>query len=328
MYPAKLEQPPKKENFKTMDPVETQKKKLEFAQDHGAASSKVPAAMEGFVETKDGVRLFYKIFGTQGPVLVLCDGIGCHGYIWKYLTQDLAQDYRIVQWHYRGHGNSTIPKKYRGLTIKQMAADLNRVIDEVIKEKVVLVGHSMGTQVILEFHRLYGSEKIRALIPMCGASGKSLDQFMHSNVMKTIFPFLYHSSRIIPVLPNLIWKGFFGNKLGYYGAIILRLVSTMVSKKDLQPYLDHIANMDERVFIELARDMGDHNAFSHLPNINVPTLVFAGMVDNFTPYHISAEMAEFIPNAQLCEVRGGTHTAPLEFPDLVNLRVRKFLKTI
>lgn len=311
-----------------MDHIETQKKKLDFAPDREPSSKEGVPFTEGFVETKDGVRLYYKIFGHRGPYLVMCDGIGCHGYIWKYITEDLSQDYRIVQWHYRGHGNSTTPKKYRGLTIKQMAVDLNRIIDEVIKEKVVLVGHSMGTQVILEFHRLYGAQKIRALIPMCGASGKSLDQFMHSNVMKTIFPFLYHSSRIIPVLPNVIWKGFFGNKFGYYGAIILRLVSTMVSKKDLQPYLDHISQMDERVFIELAKDMGEHNAFAHLPNINLPTLVFAGTADNFTPYHISAEMAEFIPNAQLCEIRGGTHTAPLEFPELVILRMRKFLKTV
>jgi hypothetical protein len=46
----------------------------------------------------------------------------------------------------------------------------------------------------------------------------------------------------------------------------------------------------------------------------------------FTPVWVSRLMQERLPDAELLVVRGGTHTAYLEQPDLVNLRIEKFLR--
>ena len=40
---------------------------------------------------------------------------------------------------------------------------------------------------------------------------------------------------------------------------------------------------------------------------------------------ISQRMAEFIPRAEYVYVPGGTHTAPLERPGLVNAAIEKFI---
>ncbi|MEZ4468186.1 MAG: hypothetical protein R3F43_28075 [bacterium] len=39
----------------------------------------------GTFESFDGTRLLYEIEGEGDIDLLLCDGIGCDGFIWKYL---------------------------------------------------------------------------------------------------------------------------------------------------------------------------------------------------------------------------------------------------
>ncbi|MEZ4273545.1 MAG: hypothetical protein R3C68_19540 [Myxococcota bacterium] len=60
---------------------------------------------ERFVTTTDGLRLYTSTEG-QGPTLVLCDGLGCDGFIWRYLRAQFSPTYQIVHWNYRAHGLS------------------------------------------------------------------------------------------------------------------------------------------------------------------------------------------------------------------------------
>jgi pimeloyl-ACP methyl ester carboxylesterase len=57
-------------------------------------------------------------------------------------------------------------------------------------------------------------------------------------------------------------------------------------------------------------------------------LIVAGDRDGFTPARCSEHMHAAIPGSDLLMIEGGTHTAPLEFPDLVNARLGAFLAGI
>ena len=49
-----------------------------------------------FSLTHDGAKLWWSRFGTEGGVpIVLCDGVGCDGFIWKFLAPHLAQRHRV-----------------------------------------------------------------------------------------------------------------------------------------------------------------------------------------------------------------------------------------
>ena len=65
-----------------------------------------------------------------------------------------------------------------------------------------------------------------------------------------------------------------------------------------------------------------------LPHVDVPTLIVAGTDDTFTPYWLSEEMHARIPGSELLTVPGGTHVAPIEHPELITLRLEKFLARI
>ena len=65
----------------------------------------------GFAVAADGATLFYEVMGRPLPAtsILLCDGLGCDGYVWKYLQWVLAERYRILHFHYRGHGRTPLP---------------------------------------------------------------------------------------------------------------------------------------------------------------------------------------------------------------------------
>src|ERR1700753_1670371 len=66
---------------------------------------------QGFAVGCDGTPIFYRVRGpVDAPAVVFCDGIGCDGYVWKYLETELAVTHRIVHWHYRGHGRTATPR--------------------------------------------------------------------------------------------------------------------------------------------------------------------------------------------------------------------------
>jgi pimeloyl-ACP methyl ester carboxylesterase len=76
----------------------------------------------------------------------------------------------------------------------------------------------------------------------------------------------------------------------------------------------------------MLRAAGEHDARELLPEVECPVLVVAGERDSFTPAYLAEEMAASMPHAELLVVQNGTHVAPLEYRELVHLRIDKFLR--
>ena len=91
------------------------------------------------------------------------------------------------------------------------------------------------------------------------------------------------------------------------------------------PYLEGMARIDTRLFVAMLSSAARHSAEDLLPSITVPTLVVAGERDGFTPPERSRSMAAAIPGAELLEIEGASHTAPIERPHLVDSTVRDFV---
>ena len=68
-----------------------------------------------------------------------------------------------------------------------------------------------------------------------------------------------------------------------------------------------------------------HDAGPWLKEIDAPTLVVGGEHDWLTPLSLSTEMAETIPDAELLILPKGSHAALIEHPELLNLRIEKFI---
>jgi pimeloyl-ACP methyl ester carboxylesterase len=272
----------------------------------------------------DGTPIYYGVRGRGEPTIVLCDGIGCDGFAWRYLQPALAEHHRVVHWHYRGHGRSGTPVDRERNRIEDLAADLERVLDEVRAKNVVLIGHSMGTQVVLEMYRRR-PDPTAALVLVCGSYGRVTQTFHGTDVLHQVLPALVETVRRHPEITRAIW-GRVPAKLAYAMARIGGEVNReTIREEDFRAYWEHLTVIDPEIFLAMLQQAGHHSAEDLLPSIDVPTLILAAEKDTFTPPDIARWMADAIPGAELEMMRGGSHAAPVEQPLLVELRIEKFL---
>ncbi|WP_426731009.1 alpha/beta fold hydrolase [Myxococcus faecalis] len=280
---------------------------------------------QDYLRVPDGADLYYQVTGDGEPGVVLCDGLGCDGFAWKYLAPYLSRRHRVLRWHYRGHGRSGIPEDRERIGMLYTCDDLQRVMDAAGLERAVLFGHSMGVQVALEFHRRYAS-RVSGLVLLCGSYGNPLDTFHDSNVLKKLFPSLRRVVERFPEQSARLIHAALRTELAVQLAISLEMNRERIARNDLAPYFEHLARMDPVVFVRTLDSLSEHSAWDHLLHVDVPSLVVAGGRDKFTPGWLSRKMASRIPEAELVLIPDGTHTAPLEAPGLVEVRVERFLR--
>lgn len=277
------------------------------------------------VSPLDGSPLFYESWGERGAKapLLLCDGIGCDGYVWRYLRTDLADRFGLHP-HYRGHGRTAPPKDPARVTIEDLADDVACVLDDALVDKAILVGHSMGVQVALETYRRH-PDRVAALVLVCGASSHPLKTFRGSAALEDILPIVQKWIHRVPGVINRVTRTLLPTRLAYEVASRLEIRRELVEPADFMPYLEGMARIDARLFVAMLSAAGQHSADDLLPSISVPTLVVAGARDGFTPPERSRAMAAAIPGAELLEIPNASHTAPIERPHVVDWTVRDFV---
>lgn len=274
----------------------------------------------------DGTRLFYEddAHGDARTPALLCDGIGCDGYVWRYLRASLAPR-RVLHPHYRGHGRSQPPRAADRVDIADLADDQVAILDDAEIGSAVWIGHSMGVQVALEAWRRH-PERVAALVLVCGAPGHPLRSFRGADTLEQLLPGIERWVLRAPGVINQLSRRVLPTRLALAIAGRLEINRELVAAEDFMPYLEGMARMDVRTFLAMLAGAGRHSATPYLSEIDVPVLVVAGTRDGFTPVSRSREMTERIPGAELLEIEDGSHTAPIERPERIDRAVQGFLE--
>lgn len=279
---------------------------------------------EGYIVGFGGTHIFYTTAGRGLPV-VFCNGIGTSTFFWKHLIVHLKDRCKLVTWDYRGHGRSDRPKDVRESSVQVNCEDLRILLDRRQIKKAVLVGHSYGVQVILEFYRMY-PDRVLGLVPMLGTYGRPMDTFFGSGVGRILFPVVYWGARKHTQAAKRISRAFIQSRYIEDLAEVMGVDPEIVRRGEFNEYFKHIVEqLDFQVFAEMARHMQEHTAEDLLDQIRVPSLVVSGDRDKFTPDWISERMVEKIPGAEHLHIPHGSHGALLEQPELINLRFDRFL---
>jgi pimeloyl-ACP methyl ester carboxylesterase len=285
----------------------------------------VKEAEEGHVPSFDGTRIYYRAEGKGFP-LVACNGVLCSSGYWVYFRRFFRNRCKVVTWDYRGHGASELPTHLSRVSIVSYCSDLKSVLDRLEIEKAVLLGHSMGVQVILEFYRRH-PDRVAALIPVCGTSAHALRTFYGMRRLELILPSVLragerHANAVARVLKPLLRTWVPDPLARLSGAINWYLCPREI----MEDYFQHMASLDFRLVARALLAMEGHAAEDVLATIHVPTLLIAGENDRFTPLWVMEKMWQSIPDAEFIVIPKGTHTALVENPLLMNLRIELFLR--
>lgn len=282
--------------------------------------------------TTDGTTLAWTLLDPPAGVerrlpVVAASGWSCSDAYWAFIAPALvAAGHPVLVLDARGHGASGLPRHpgygARGLrtedvAIDRIATDLLEVATDAGLERFVLVGHSMGVQVILEADRL-APDRVAGLVLIAGSYENPMRTFFGMPVLDLAFPALEAAATTVP--PPLLRVAMQPARITAFGAWAAkqaRATGPKTRHEDIAPYLRHIAAADVAVMVRTAGAMRQHSAAAHLRHIDRPTLILAADRDTFTPPRCSQQMFERIPTAEIQWFPHTGHTLPIEEPDAI-----------
>lgn len=277
------------------------------------------------VAAPDGTRVTYYLAGRGEEVLVLAPGLGTPFVSWKYLIEEFQDIYRIVTWDPRGTYRSEIPRDRTRLRVEDHVSDFDAICRAEGFRRFVLGGWSMGVQLALEsWHRF--PDRIRGLVLINGA---------YEHVLSTAFQ-IPRADRVFGALLRL------GKPLTPVIGPILTVALTMDATLSLLKHtkllaenaeffahvLRDFSTLDWGVYADMMLLLNEHSAAPYLPTVTVPTLITAGTGDRMTPVETARRLQAAIPGAELFVIPNGTHYTLTEYPEIVNLRIERFLRRL
>jgi len=246
------------------------------------------ASCEGYVDNK-GAKIWYAVYGTGFPVVLLHGGLG-HSGNWSYQVPAMIDHgYQVVLIDSRGHGRST--RDDQPYTYQLMASDVIEVMDTLDIARAGFVGWSDGADTAL----------ILADIAPERAAGV----------------FFYGC--------NMDDSG--ARQITDYGPALTRCFSRHV--KDyarLSPAPDQFETLIKDVSL-MQRTQPNYTA-QDLKRIHVPVWVVYSENDEFIKREHAEYLTDTLPHAKLTILKDVSHFAPLQRPDAFNEVMLAFVYTI
>jgi pimeloyl-ACP methyl ester carboxylesterase/predicted glycosyltransferase len=275
---------------------------------------------EGYVE-RDGVRLFYEVFGTgEATVLLLPTWSLFHSRAWKTQVPYLARHCRVITFDGRGNGRSSRPADPAAYADYEFAADALAVLDATNTPQAAIVSLSRGARwatLLAAEH----PERISAAV------------FVAPALPLSRVPFARETHPFDDVLPtDEGWAKFnrhywLRDFPGFAEFFVSHIFTEPHSTKQIE---DGIAWALETTGETLVATYTgpDRTTPKTLPDlvrqIRCPVLVIHGDGDEIVPYAQGAALAE-LTGGTLVTIAGGGHAPTLRDPVRVNLLLRDFI---
>ena len=249
---------------------------------------------------RDGVVLAYDEAGSGDPCLLFVHGAACNRRFWEPQVQRFGSAQRVVAVDLRGHGESDAPiQRY---SMRLFADDLAWTCGELGIEKPVVIGHSLGGMIALDFASAY-PDRVGAIVLIDSVLLAGGDR---AEVVRDLVERLRGSN------PDLALRGYFASLFGRdddparNSWILDQAVLT-------QPHVT------SSIWEESILSWDDEHA---LRGCQVPLLY----IDAGTRNADLARAGELCPRLMLARTVGSGHFSPLVVPEQVNAMLERFLR--
>lgn len=262
----------------------------------------------------DGADLFVADTGGDGEPIVFLHGFLFDGRQFEAPIAHLCDTYRCISIDFPGQGRSQ-PSRH-GYSIDTLAADMADVVEQLGLGPVHLVGLSMGgfAGMRLAANR---PELLRSLtLVNTSAAPHARSKFPKQLVLAAI-------ARVTGITLPPIVAGVEGELYGE------EFLADPGSEEVRRVWRRRWADADRGALVATLLGLMRRADFrDRLPEIKVPTLVIAGVLDRSLPPLQSREIAELVPDATLVELAHAGHSSPIEDPEAFAAAMTGFLARV
>lgn len=246
--------------------------------------------------TREGVRIHYEESGS-GRAVVLSHAFSAASRTWAAQVDALRDQFRVITWDLRGHGQSDSPEDPGEYTETKTIDDLEAVLSAANVERAILGGMSLGGYISLAF-TLSRPGRVQALMLFDTGPG-----FRDPAARERWNQNAHRQAELLERNGLAQLDGTVAGSAGHMSAQgLAHAARGMLTKHD---------------------DL----VIRSLENISVPTLVLVG--ENDTPLLPAADhLAARIPAAKKVIIPGAGHFANVDQPAAFNAEMIAFLRSL
>ena len=271
-----------------------------------------------YIALPNGVNIHVRDEGNaDSPPIVLVHGHTEDLHTWNELAKKLIEDFRVIRFDLRRHG-LTGPARDNEYKLESYVTDLSMLIEHLRIDNFVLVGHSMGGRISVEYTMKY-SENVKGLI-LLSSSGAPRKE-------KT---------------PQPIALKLMKNPLGR--ALIKRIWSRKMAKSSLEDMVfDGSSITDEEIdrmwdfskypgsmdamFREFAETWEEFHS-TEIEGISTNTLLIWGEEDTICPVDMGEWYDSKLPNSAIVRFAKIGHNPQFECPSKCLDEILSWLETL
>jgi len=246
----------------------------------------------------------------DAPVIIFIHAFPLNKSMWDIQMDALKEDYRVVAYDIRGHGNSDPGSD--DFFIELFVNDLLRLMEKLGIEKSILCGLSLGGYIALNAVLKY-PDRFDGLIlndTQCIADTLEIKENRCMAIIRIMKKGVEEYAD--EIIKNLFAPGSFTKKGNAIAGVKEMIINT--PKQSLCSTLHALAQRKETC--------------TQLPEINIPVLIMVGKEDKITPIAAAQQMHENIRGSKLKIIQHAGHVSNLENPAAFNFQLVKFLELV
>ncbi len=285
---------------------------------------------EGYIDFK-GYKTYYRIVGERSkgmlPLLALHGGPGCaHDYLES--LDGLADRYgrQVVYYDQLGCGKSVVPGSHPDMWCAELWEEEIDVVRKALGlEHIHMLGQSWGGMLTMQYAINKQPTGVSSIT--IASSPASMDLWLsEANRLRSYLP-----KKMQEALTQADIDGDYSRpevveaSAEYYRRHVCRIVPypDFVERSFSQMGEPYMVMQGASEFVVTGK-MKDWDYSDRLDKINIPTLVTSGIDDEATPA-VSKQIYDGVKDCRW-ELIPGTHLCHVEYPDLYNSIVEKFME--
>jgi len=259
-----------------------------------------------FFQTCNGIPVHISDSGKGSKVFLFLHGYLESLYIWDDLIKYLPKDIRAISLDVPGHGLSGTDKNINSMSFcADVLKDL--LIKLEIKERVVVVGHSMGGYIALEAIKRY-PDLFDALVLMHSAPFADNEEKKNDRDREIG---LIQQNKLMQIVKLAIPKMFAPGNLA-------RLEDKIIEIEETAQIHDHEGIIASIKGMKMREDYC--NVLASSP---IPVILFQGRYDNYMPVERIEEIAGLFPAMHIIIMENSGHASFIEEPELAAEKLQK-----
>jgi len=244
--------------------------------------------MINIIDTRDSNKL----------TIVMLHGAACSHEVWLRQLEYLKPYFRVILVDLPGHNKS----EGDGFdSIEKYAEVLNKELNEIVSQKFILCGHSMGGAITQMFALKY-QERLKGII-LCSTGARLRVTHQVFEAIQKDFNLFIDMSVTFSLAPNA-------------GEDVKQVFRNIISK--CRP---EVAMNDFKA-------CNSFDVMDRLSEIKLPSLILCGEDDLLTPVKYSKFLNQHIAGSEFLSFPSTGHMIMLEQTDQVNLLIKNFLNKL